>query len=90
MKRNEMIEKIFLTRGEELDLGEKTKELFDEALKTSETFLDAIKENKDLKDLYYDMHFAECAFWGDENNRYFCEGIRWGVRLLLDILCEKV
>ena len=84
-----MIEKIFLTRGEELDLGEETKKLFDEALKTSEIFLNAIKENKKLKELYYDMHFAECAFWGDENNRYFCEGIRWGVRLLLDILFKK-
>ena len=89
MKRNEMIEKIFLTRGEALDLGEETKELFDEALKTSEIFLNAIKENEELKNLYYDMHFAEFAFWGDENNRHFCEGVRWGVRLLLDILFGK-
>ena len=90
MKRNEVIEKIFLARGEDLYLGEGDEKLLKEGREASEAFMKEIKNSEKLKNLYYNMHIAECGVWAEECDRLFCEGVRWGVKLMLDLLNEKV
>ena len=89
MKRNEMIEKIFIARGEELYLGKPNGELLKEEEKAFQAFMDEIRKNEKLKELYDAMHFAESAVWSEACNRFFCEGVRYGSRLMMDVLFEK-
>ena len=51
--------------------------------------MDAVKDNKKLKELYYKMHFAELAVWTEEADKTFCEGVRLGAKLMLDILYKN-
>lgn len=89
MKRNEIIEKIFIARGEDLYSVSAKKELIDEEERTNDAFMDAIKGNEKLKKLYYDMHLAECGVWMEEADQAFCEGVRLGAKLIFDLLFEK-
>ena len=35
------------------------------------------------------MHFAELDVWTEEAEQMFCEGVRLGANLMLDILFDK-
>ena len=89
MERNEMIEKIFIARGMDLYSVHAKSELLEEEEKTNNAFMDAVKDNKKLKELYYKMHFAELAVWTEEADKTFCEGVRLGAKLMLDILYKN-